>query len=115
MLWEAATAGGQTLGEVKPSWPVGGRNAAGETLPGASRGWTPIAWAAAGAGQGVTPRKREEWPFLGLELPGRRRLPDTWLVLHGRASPWRGKRTVLPELTVLMFHILTGRTPPGDP
>lgn len=29
-------AGGQTLGKVKPSWPVGGQNTAAETLPRAS-------------------------------------------------------------------------------
>lgn len=95
-MWEAAHGWWQTLGEVRPSWPVGGQSAAAEALPGASPDAGPTAWALREQGK-ESPREERRRAFPGAGTPWEKEAarlvvgPSLW------GSPWRGKQTVLPE------------------
>lgn len=109
-MWEAAHGWWQTLGEVRPSWPVGGQSAVAEALPGASPDAGPTAWALREQGK-ESLREERRRAFPGAGTPWEKEAARLVVGPSLRGSPWRGKQTNSPSVAILLLHILTGRSP----
>lgn len=94
-MWEAAPGWWQTLGEVTPSRPVGGQNAAAETLPGASPDAGPPAWAL--QEQGMESLREERRAFPGDGAPWEKEAAQLVVGTSPWGSLWRGQQIVLPK------------------
>lgn len=71
--------------------------------------WMPTAWAA-GAGEGVTAGGEKKGLFWGWNPLGEGGCPTSLQGPRGEAN-----RQFSPSVAILLLHILTGRSPPGDP